>query len=104
MSRQRRKPETCFYCGAPIAAKNIEREHFPFPQRFGGEVTVPVCRTCHDMKDRFALDAWPIELWSKLMSEWPALSREMRIFVVRAGALACDYHERLSRLRAGGSA
>ena len=51
----------CFYCGRFLSPRH-EHDHFPIPRRAGGEATVAVCIDCHDLKDRFPLDAWPASL------------------------------------------
>jgi len=53
--------ETCFYCERLLSPRH-EHDHFPIPQRAGGIETVPACVDCHDLKDRFTLDSWPIHM------------------------------------------
>lgn len=90
MPRKRAEPELCFYCGALVSGSGIG-DHFPLPKRHGGEATVPCCVSCHDMKDRFPLDPWPVEWISKICSDFPALSRETRIFLAKSMSLYSDY-------------
>lgn len=50
----------CHYCDT-ILPLRYELDHFPVPGCAGGTETVPVCLTCHDLKDRVALKNWPLE-------------------------------------------
>ena len=70
----------CFYCGA-LVSRNGEGDHFPLPRCAGGTATVPCCESCHDMKDRFALDNWPEDWIQKIIADFPKLSRETRLFL-----------------------
>ena len=88
MKRGRTKKDECFYCGALVSGSG-ERDHFPLPQAAGGAVTVDCCVSCHDMKDRFPLDAWPTTWVEKIVADFPNLSRETRIFLAKVmGRLA----------------
>lgn len=80
----------CFYCGALVAKNDVELDHFPVPQHAGGEATVPACRTCHGMKDRFPLKAWPTEWIAGVVADFPHLSRETRLFLAKALALVAS--------------
>ena len=51
---------TCFYCDGMITRH--EHDHAPSPRRCGGVETVVACMTCHAMKDRHAIDRWPLAL------------------------------------------
>lgn len=62
-------------------------DHFPVPADCGGTQTVDCCESCHDMKDRFSFDKWPVEWTAKILADFPKLSRETRIFLARATAL-----------------
>lgn len=74
----------CFYCDGLVARRSQSLgDHFPIPKRFGGDVIVPCCESCHDMKDRFRLEDWPVEWVSRAISEFPKLSREARIFFAK---------------------
>ena len=75
------RPE-CFYCGALVSG-NGEGDHFPIPKNAGGTETVPCCESCHDMKDRFSLEAWPVEWIGKVIADFPNLSRETRLFLAK---------------------
>jgi hypothetical protein len=106
--------ETCYYCGAPIAASGGERDHFPRPKRNGGEETVPACLPCHNMKDRMSFKNWPIE-WAVIkedalrailehwksedfeglvaysMDAWSGLQRHERLWLAKALAKLSDH-------------
>jgi len=81
--------DTCFYCGALVSGKG-HGDHFPIPARAGGVDVVPCCESCHDMKDRFNLDAWPMDWISAVVSDFPNLSRETRLFLAKVIDLAAD--------------
>jgi hypothetical protein len=59
-----------------LASDNIEHDHFPVPERAGGTETVPSCRTCHDLKDRFRQVDWPKELLEAAQIEMQKLIRD----------------------------
>lgn len=78
----------CYYCFAPISKNNREDDHFPIPNDCDGITTVPACRTCHDLKDRYPLDRWSIELFAEWMGEMGNLkSRVLRIYLAKAAAM-----------------
>lgn len=52
---------TCFYCDERLDAKH-EHDHYPIAKRHGGTDCVPICRACHNLKDRIPLDHWPAEM------------------------------------------
>lgn len=80
--------EQCFYCGALVNRRAAARgDHFPFPKHVGGTMVVPCCESCHDMKDRFNLDSWPIEWVSEVTKNWSVMSRETRIFLAKVFAV-----------------
>ena len=85
----RQTKEQCFYCQCLISGGG-RGDHFPMPERNGGETTVPCCVSCHDMKDRFPLDAWPDEWVIIVMRDMPKVSRETRIFLAKALAIVSD--------------
>lgn len=81
--RKNAEYEYCFYCSVAIVARKHDQlgDHFPIPKRFGGKETVPCCEPCHDMKDRLNLDTWPVEWVSKIIQDFPQMSRETKIFI-----------------------
>ena len=74
--------KTCFYCNA-LVTFDCEDDHFPIPSCAGGEETVPCCISCHDMKDRFKLENWPIEWLSKTIADFPLFSRETKLLLAK---------------------
>lgn len=48
---------SCFYCGNPLSQRH-EHDHYPVPQRAGGNHLVSVCCNCHDLKDRMRVADW----------------------------------------------
>jgi hypothetical protein len=79
----------CFYCKAPVSKNNLEMDHFPIPRHIGGDLVVPSCRTCHDMKDRFNIEEWSSELHESILGELQ--TREARIFFAKAFTVILDY-------------
>jgi hypothetical protein len=82
--------DSCFYCGALVSQRQGKGDHFPVPSRHGGTETVICCISCHDMKDRFNLDSWPIEWLTPVLRDFPKLSRETRVFLAKSIALILD--------------
>lgn len=78
----------CFYCDCLVNKRAAHTgDHFPIPADCGGTQTVDCCESCHDMKDRFSLQNWPIEWTAKIIADFPKLSRETRIFLAKALSL-----------------
>lgn len=85
------REKVCFYCGALVSNGSTGvGDHFPVSKRHGGTATVDCCLSCHDMKDRYSLNNWPAEWTSKVMQDFPLMSRETRIFLAKLMALAQD--------------
>ena len=73
--------DDCFYCGRFLSPRH-EHDHFPVPRRAGGEATVAVCIDCHDLKDRFPLEAWPASLLaSTLKGSGPHRALELLVAI-----------------------
>ena len=95
-----KEPIHCFYCDVTLFSgkrkgkKKIEYDHFPIGQRHGGEDTVPSCTSCHDMKDRFKIEDWSLPWITKIVRDFPLLSRETRIFLAKAIDLMSDVKNR----------
>jgi len=85
--------ESCFYCDGPISKDILEMDHFPIPKRHGGKLTVPVCLSCHDAKDRFKIESWNTTWATKVIADFPNLSRETRIFLAKAIFIVLDAKE-----------
>lgn len=49
--------EPCYWCGVPVGDHH-DHDHFPLPARHGGQHTVPSCKRCHSLKDRYPLNRW----------------------------------------------
>lgn len=83
MSKPRQSDKRlCFYCNA-IVGPGSEEDHFPLPFSVGGTEAVPCCQPCHNMKDRYSLDDWPIEWVQAIIADFPKLNRETRLFLAR---------------------
>jgi len=89
-ARNRLIAETCFYCGGLLTAATLERDHFPIPAHLGGVRTVPACRTCHDMKDRFSLNRFTDAMIAEVVDDMPYLGRSSRILFARLIRLALE--------------
>jgi hypothetical protein len=78
-------PEECFYCGANINKRTNKRggDHFPIPEICGGELTVPCCESCHDMKDRYNIGTWPTEWIGEVMKDFHSFRRETKLFMAK---------------------
>ena len=77
--------QTCFYCDAIFSVSpSAMGDHFPVPRRHGGIAAVPCCRECHSLKDRMSLDDWNGSMITKVLNDFPKLSRETRIFLAKA--------------------
>jgi hypothetical protein len=89
--KQEKRYTYCFLCEACLLKHNNEGDHWPIPQSLGGTVTVRLCITCHDMKDRVKALGWPIS-WTKyqvsilrkLSRLWHELCREEKIYIAKA--------------------
>ena len=86
MDKKEKKELFCYYCDAPLN-RRVEYDHFPIPIRHGGKDVVPVCITCHDLKDRYRIENWSIENLSKAMEDlnrvWQDLGRDGRLFIAK---------------------
>ena len=81
--------DVCFYCGG-LVTTDCEKDHFPLPKNVGGELTVPCCRSCHDMKDRYPLGEWPTEWIEKVVQDFPRFNRETRLFLAKSMRIAAE--------------
>lgn len=83
------KTEPCYICGGPIGPRG-ERDHFPIPERHGGNLVAPVCVSCHDLKDRAGLSGFLPEAVGALGSLWTKASTIERITLAKMFALFLD--------------
>lgn len=81
--KKKRSNLRCYFCDALIAGSN-EVDHFPIAERHGGKLTVPICLSCHDMKDRFCLKDWPDSWRDTFIKEFPKLSRETKLYLAKS--------------------
>ena len=95
--------ERCFYCGAIISKNTREEDHFPLPHNAGGENTVACCKTCHDMKDRYPLDEWPIEWIETVIADMNTsrLRRETKLFLAKCIRALAEAQDVLRRNKNG---
>jgi hypothetical protein len=92
--------ENCFYCKSMINP-NAVGDHFPFPKQSGGEITVPCCESCHDMKDRFNLKDWPNEWLYAVVKDFPKMSRETKIFLAKAISIDVNAEGQIDKSKLG---
>jgi len=78
----------CTYCDAPISKNDLEMDHFPIPVRHGGAITVPACKTCHSMKDRFSLN--DISDYLMDVAVWGNWDRQTRILFSKMANILLD--------------
>jgi hypothetical protein len=79
----------CYVCNRMTFTS--EMDHFPIPARMGGETTFPICRDCHDLKDRHPLGTWNPDLaFSSLASLWGKATAEERLWLVKVFHILSD--------------
>ena len=88
-----RERERCFYCGDPVIASRVERDHFPKPACAGGTVTVVACPQCHDLKDRTSWSDLPIEMRADFFEEFAGMSRISKISFAQLIRVAYEFEE-----------
>lgn len=78
--------ETCYACDRPVVKGCYEIHHVK-PQCVGGEgdMTVVLCRTCHDLVDRVPLAKWPIDMYLTALKQ---STYEVRLVLLKALSLA----------------
>lgn len=76
--------EECYICAGPAT----ERDHFPTPKTMGGRFTMPICRGCHDAKDRIPLHKWPVGTWGCLAGLWEKADVNERRILVKIYSIA----------------
>ncbi len=84
------KYKECWYCGALISNTGGQGDHFPVPKRHVGLNVIPCCLVCHDMKDRFVFDNWPLSWWEPIIKDFPKLSRETKIMIAKVISVGMD--------------
>lgn len=79
----------CYVCGRMTF--KAEMDHFPTPARMGGTVTLPICRDCHDLKDRHPMDTWnPDLVFASLAGLWGKASAQERLLLVKMFHVVSD--------------
>lgn len=76
---ERPRRARCYYCGDPVIAARLERDHFPVPECAGGTQTVDACQQCHDLKDRTSWKDVPAEMKAEFMEEFQGMGRASKI-------------------------
>ena len=63
----------------------------PIPQRIGGTATIPLCLTCHDMKDRLPLEKWdPVQAERGFASMWGGLPADGRLMLLKMFSIVAE--------------
>ena len=93
---KRAKPEgPCYVCGLTA----FEWDHFPTPVRMlasdSPTAALPICRGCHDEKDRMGLDDYsPSVVFQALNGVWSKAERSERILMAKILTIVSDRLER----------
>jgi len=83
--------DVCWYCEMPLGVRH-EHDHVR-PKRHDGELAVPTCLNCHDLKDRIPLADWPADAAARaFLAVPPGLSR---VLVAKLYAIAMDAEREL---------
>ena len=91
MSGSHRVHRDCYYCGCVfVTSRTAQGDHFPVPRRNGGTDVVPCCSECHKLKDTIPLSRWSVEMFGKVIADYPKMSRETRLFLGKCMALFTD--------------
>lgn len=74
---------TCWFCDCTLSEERGRRSygenhHAPIPARHGGDKTVPVCVTCHDLADRTNLSDLP-NVSVAILGLWDIANRDQRL-------------------------
>ena len=90
--RQRPTPSTrCYICGNRVASGG-EWDHFPLPHDCGGTNVEPICGSCHDLKDRYALYKGKgideVEAYVILMRLWDKADTDERLLIAKMARLS----------------
>jgi hypothetical protein len=65
----------------------------------GGKVTFPICRGCHDTKDRFPPDAWnPSLAFGGLQGLWSKATRDERLVLLKLFHITGQLHAALAQI------
>jgi len=73
----------CYVCDNWVGASG-ERDHFPRSFAEGGELVLPICASCHDIKDRIGLERWsPEESFAAMSGLWGKATTQERLMIVK---------------------
>jgi hypothetical protein len=80
MALRRERRDFCYVCNGVAA----ELDHFPVPASLGGIEKVPICRGCHDEKDRFLFEQWDAtEAFNAMRGLWEQATRRERLLLCK---------------------
>lgn len=75
-------PVACYICSRVV--HRYEEDHFPMPRSLGGDHVMPICRDCHDMKDRIPLRKWdPVSSYGALAGLWNKATAQERLVLAK---------------------
>jgi hypothetical protein len=75
--------KTCYICERELHGTG-EKDHFPIPQSLGGTMTMPICLSCHDDKDRLPLFKWDAGVaYTSLAGLWAKANRDERLMLAK---------------------
>lgn len=89
----------CFYCDLPLKGLAHHHDHFPLPARYGGELTVPACVSCHKLKEKGRVDQWPIEAISEVLVEMQHSGPWTRMVLAKLLSEVCYWHDEAVKLK-----
>ena len=84
----------CFYCDASLKGEAHHHDHFPIPARYGGELTVAACGSCHKMKETARVDQWPADAFAEVIREMQDAGPWTRFAFAKLFTQACHWYER----------
>lgn len=76
--------QNCYICGLLCTKSLLEWDHFPIGKVLGGLNTLPICRPCHDLKDRLHMDRWdPEAAFIAVSGVWGKANRDERLVLAK---------------------
>lgn len=64
--RNEQEEKACLGCGSTDC--KFEKHHYPIPKLSGGEATIPLCKTCHNLVSRVHLKNWPMYVYERAIA------------------------------------
>lgn len=73
---------TCYICDRKLNGRG-QGDHFPVSKCNGGDNVIPICKLCHDDKDRISFGNWDSSILGSIVSLWEKLDRDERLFFAK---------------------